>query len=440
MLSAEASPVLSRELVEAATAIGASNGTDLEMAVVRMRAKLTEAGISDDFGAALTLLDLTAGPGTEKLRAAAGRHAVVLAPHLPEAHLRHAQRLYRDGFESHYWISAFKGYLGALDQPLFLRPLRDALTGPALSGMAIPLFLFLIFLFIRRIPGLSRRYGISTGALVLSMSVACFLIAHALSYGRPAGTLFLPLIAALILPATTRRERWLIVPATFLLIVNYGILTALHNLPPTAPTAIHTAAEFLAFTTPGSIDHATVPYLFHGNAASWLLRHALYAFFFAGLLFLITLITAFALARHRAAFCAACGVPLEPGENARADSDRCIVCVHIAEHQRQIRETEIRRYRDQTAFKRRESSRWVRRVAWMAPGAGLIFSGRVWEGAFYLFGAAGFLWFAAFWIGAADLLALYRPLTTAPAAFCIVSAAALYGVSVARTYLTERHS
>jgi len=432
-------PDLSRDLREAAKAIGSGNGTDLELSVLLMRRKLTEAGISDDFAAALTLLDLTAGPGTEKLRAVTGRYAVMLAPHLPDAHLRHAQRLYDDGFGSRYWFSAFGGYLTAIDQPLFLWPLRDAVKRPLLFGVAVPFLLLLLFLFFRHRAALLRRYDLPAAVLFMTMLLLCFLVIRTVSFTH-VGSLFLLIMAALLFPATTHRERWLILAVTILFCGHYGIVAALYDLPPAASTAMTTATAFLTFTTPGSIDGTTAPYLFHGAALSWMVRHALYAFLFAAVLFLITLTTAFLLARHRADLCSVCGILREPGENARTDSDRCIVCEHIAERQRQIRETEIRRYREQVALKQHRTARWAIRMALLSPGAGLIFRGRSWEGACYLFGAAGLLWFAALWHGVAPLLALYRPLATTPAMVCIISSVILYVVSVTRTYLVERRS
>ncbi len=435
------SPDLSRELRAAADAIGALNGIELEPAIVKMRTLLDEARVSDDFGAALTLLDLTAGPGVEKLRSVTSRYAVGLAPHLPEAHLRHAQRLYADGFETRYWLTALGGYFRALDQPLFLRPLRDAVAGPLHVGLLIPALLLLLLLFLRHCEALSRRYGIAPLAAVFALLIPwSFALLAPVLTASPVGLLFALLLAAFLFPALSRRERWLLLPVTLLLLLDHGLLTALGHLPPAAPESVTTPATLLSFTAPGSAGITTAPYLFHESAFRWLLRHGLYAFFSGLFLFFSALFTALLLARHSARYCVVCGVPIEQGRNARPDGRSCIICEHIAERPRQIREPELRRYREQAAFRRRRKTRLQKHACWLAPGAGLLLGGRVWEGAAYLFGAAGLLSFAALWIGAADLLALYRPLTTAPAMRFIILAAALYGVSVARTYLTERRS
>lgn len=438
-------PDLSKEMHDAAIAIGAGNGNDLERAAIQMRWKLSDAAIGDNFAAALTLLDLTAGPGTEKLRAVTGRYAVMLAPHLPEAHLYHAQRLYETGFESRYWLAAAGDYFKALDQPLFLWPLRDAAVRPILLGIQIPFFLLLFAFFLRRREELLRRYGLPGISRPIAGTFATYAVPAfatallAIAYGA-AGTFALLFLAALFFPALVSRERWILLFSTLLLLLDYAAVTVLNNLPPPAAAALTTADALLAFGEPGSLTTATVPYLLHEAAFSWMIRYGLFAFFFASFFFLITLSTAFLLARHRVAFCTTCGILIEPGENARADTDICIVCDHIAEKGRQIREVEIRRYREQALLKRRRRDRWALWMAWLIPGAGLVLRDRSWEGAFYLFSIAGLFLFVALWLVSAAILAPYRPPTTAPSTVCVILAAVLYAVSVVRIYLVEHRS
>ncbi|HOW52365.1 MAG TPA: hypothetical protein PLV42_10025 [bacterium] len=438
-------PDLSADLRAAAAAIGAGNGTDLELAIATMRKKLDDAGVSDDPAAALTLLDLTAGPGAEKLRSVTGRYAVILAPHLPEAHLRHTDRLRTDGFGARYWISALGDLLKALDHPLFMRPIAAHLRQPLSLGVPVGFLLLLSALFLRRREALRHIYVELPGAPLIGIDLYAFLslvIAASAVIFDSGATFILLTLAALLFPALIRRERALLLVALFFLITTHAAVVALDHLPPPPPHALTTAADLFSLSEPGAAERPApaAGYLLYPAARSWLFRYALTAFMIAAIFFLVAGAVAFFALSRRASFCATCGTPMEPGENATDDPARCIICEHIAQRQRQARESEIRRYREQTALPRLKLRRRALWTAWLIPGAGLIMCDRSIEGAFYLFAITTGMTAAAVWLGIAPFLAPYRPPTILPATALIAIAVILYLFSVLRTYRRERHS